>query len=318
MARIRSVKPEYWTSEQVMDLSRDARLLFIGLWNFCDDAGIHPASPKRLKAEVFPADDVTSADVRRMVDEMIQVGLVEEYEVDGESFWTVTGWHHQKIDQPTFKHPRPDGTVPAGAAKRRKSRMESSNSPSSSGMLAEASPDVRRTLAECSPPESSRVESKGEEGKGDINPSQSSQLNPTEVGAVENERPSGPRSVQIAVLLRSAGVKPLTSMHPVAIEWGGNAAVTDAILQAAVESARQYKPDGDISPNYLKPIVEQLLNPPEPRAAKPQQDQWWLNNAGIERKGKEIGLMPRPTEGYGDFKDRIFEKLRATAGGKAA
>jgi hypothetical protein len=49
MARIRTVKPEFWTSEQVMELSPLARLAFIGMWNFCDDAGVHTASAKRLK-----------------------------------------------------------------------------------------------------------------------------------------------------------------------------------------------------------------------------------------------------------------------------
>jgi len=91
MARIRTVKPEFWTSGQVMDLSIPARLLFIGMWNFCDDAGIHPASEKRLKAEVFPADDISLADVRGMIAELNSVGLLTEYEIDGESYWQVTG-----------------------------------------------------------------------------------------------------------------------------------------------------------------------------------------------------------------------------------
>lgn len=163
MARIRSIKPEYWTSEQIMELSRDARLLFIGMWGFCDDAGIHPAKPKTLKAEVFPADDLTSEDVRRMVDECISIGLIDEYEVDGERYWMVTGWHHQKVDQPTFKYPRPDGSVPDGAAKRRQTRMRSSNSPNTRRTEQEHSPNTPRTLDECSPPESSRVESSREE-----------------------------------------------------------------------------------------------------------------------------------------------------------
>ena len=41
MARIRSIKPEFWTAEQVMECSPMARLLFIGMWNFCDDGGNH-------------------------------------------------------------------------------------------------------------------------------------------------------------------------------------------------------------------------------------------------------------------------------------
>lgn len=166
MARIRSIKPEYWTSEQVMELSRDARLLFIGMWGFCDDAGIHPAKPKTLKAEVFPADDLTSDDVRRMVDECITIGLIDEYEVDNERYWMVTGWHHQKVDQPTYKYPRPDGSVPEGAAKRRQTRIRSSNSSNAQRTEPEQSANTHRTLAECSPPESSRVESSRKESSG--------------------------------------------------------------------------------------------------------------------------------------------------------
>ncbi|OXS89573.1 hypothetical protein B7H01_19990 [Pandoraea apista] len=155
-----------------MDVSRDARILFIGMWNFCDDAGIHSANEKRLKAEVFPADDLTSADVRRMVDELLRVGLLDEYEVAGQRFWIVTGWHHQKIDQPTFKHPGPDGKVPSGAPKRRQTRLKSLDSTNDRGTDGERSPDVRGMFVEHSsnergadgersPPERSGVEGSG-------------------------------------------------------------------------------------------------------------------------------------------------------------
>ncbi len=100
MARIRTIKPEFWTSEQVMDCSTNARLLFIGLWNFCDDAGRMAASAKRMKASVFPSDDFTSDDVRRMIDELSANGLIGLYVVDGIEYLYVTGWHHQKIDRP--------------------------------------------------------------------------------------------------------------------------------------------------------------------------------------------------------------------------
>lgn len=115
MARIRTIKPEYWTSEQVLELSRDARLLFIGLWNFCDDGGNHPASAKTLKAEVLPADDVSASVVMQWVDEIIEQGLLAEYEVDGREFWHVTGWRHQRIDQPTLRHPAGDAVTQGDA-----------------------------------------------------------------------------------------------------------------------------------------------------------------------------------------------------------
>src|SRR4051812_10412482 len=56
MARIRSIKPEFWSSEQVMECARDTRLLFIGLWNFVDDADRMSFSSKQIKALIFPGD----------------------------------------------------------------------------------------------------------------------------------------------------------------------------------------------------------------------------------------------------------------------
>ncbi|VWB88746.1 hypothetical protein BLA13014_04109 [Burkholderia aenigmatica] len=89
-----------------MNCSRDARCLFVGLWNFCDDGGNHPASVKTLKAEVFPGDDDATMDaMMRWIDELIEQGLLAEYEAEGREFWHVTGWHHQRIDQPTMRHP---------------------------------------------------------------------------------------------------------------------------------------------------------------------------------------------------------------------
>lgn len=138
MARIRSIKPEFWSSEQVMECSPIARLMFIGLWNFCDDGGNHVASIKTIKAEIFPADDIDSANVRRMLDELSSNGLIEFYTAENKEFLHITGWKHQKIDQPTYRYPRPDGVIPD---------------------------NVRRTFAERSPPEWSGEERSREDGK---------------------------------------------------------------------------------------------------------------------------------------------------------
>jgi len=119
MARIRSIKPEFWTSEQVMECSTNARLLFIGLWNFCDDAGRMPLAPKRIKALILPADDFTAEDVRRMIDELERSGLISFYTAEDKEFLAVTGWHHQKIDRPQDPRtpPPPDSPSPNGRRK---------------------------------------------------------------------------------------------------------------------------------------------------------------------------------------------------------
>ena len=89
-----------------MECSPNARLMFIGMWNFADDAGRLPLSPKTIKAQVFPGDDISSETIRGMIDELSSNGLVKIYRVEDKEYLQVTGWHHQKIDKPQKpKHP---------------------------------------------------------------------------------------------------------------------------------------------------------------------------------------------------------------------
>lgn len=112
MSRIRTVKPEFWTSEQVIACSPIARLLFIGLWSFCDDNGVHPASYIRLKAEVFPANNFSTPEIKQWINELINNSLIREYIVDAKAYWLVTGWKkHQRIDKPTYRHPLPQSDL---------------------------------------------------------------------------------------------------------------------------------------------------------------------------------------------------------------
>lgn len=106
MSRIRTIKPTFWTSEQVMDCSRDARLLFIGLWNFADDAGRLTYNAKQIKALVFPGDEDPIAAVETWLAELVSVGLIVPYMVGDRRYLEITGWKHQKIDKPQpSKHP---------------------------------------------------------------------------------------------------------------------------------------------------------------------------------------------------------------------
>ncbi len=111
MARIRTIKPEFWASEQVTGLSLPARLLFIGMWNFCDDRGVRPASAKTLMAQVFPTDALGVLAVQAMVDELIEAGLVVEFAAGGRRWWAITGWRHQRINRATPSSYPPPPTV---------------------------------------------------------------------------------------------------------------------------------------------------------------------------------------------------------------
>jgi len=114
VARIRSIKPEFWTSEQVMECSTNARLMFIGMWNFADDCGRLPYSPKTIKAQIFQSDDINAEDVRRLLDELSSNGLIIVYSVEDKEYIEISGWKHQKIDRPQApKYPAPffDGST---------------------------------------------------------------------------------------------------------------------------------------------------------------------------------------------------------------
>lgn len=139
MARIRSIKPEFCVSEQLAECSTTARLVFVLMWIFCDDQGIHPAKPKTLKAEIFPMDDTSAEQVQGFVNELIKAGLIFEYSIESESYWKVTGWErHQKIEKPSAKYPRP---------------------------IDDHSPTAPRLFDDSSPPEGKGKEGKGKEGE---------------------------------------------------------------------------------------------------------------------------------------------------------
>jgi hypothetical protein len=108
MARIRSIKPEFWTSEQIMGLNPLTRLLFIGMWNFADDYGRMPYAPATIKAQVLPGDTMELQLIRNMLTELSSAGLILLYTAKGREYIEITGWSHQKIDRPHKpKYPSP-------------------------------------------------------------------------------------------------------------------------------------------------------------------------------------------------------------------
>ena len=99
MARYRRIKPEYWSDDKVIELTHSARLFFIGLWNFADDTGVHKNNPRQLKAEIFPADDISINDVQDILRLLYEQSLIV-YNED-QSLLRIKGFlNHQKIDRP--------------------------------------------------------------------------------------------------------------------------------------------------------------------------------------------------------------------------
>lgn len=80
MARSRNIKPGFFKNEELVELPFEYRLLFVGLWTLADRVGRLEDRPKRIKMELFPADDVN---VVAGIDELERMGFVARYDAEG-------------------------------------------------------------------------------------------------------------------------------------------------------------------------------------------------------------------------------------------
>ena len=98
MARIRTIKPDFWTDGAMVQLSAFARLLYIGMWNFtlCDHGHVSD-DPMKLKLQILPMDDV---DIHELLKEIMDQGRVVRITAPGgRTYLHVLRFEdHQKID----------------------------------------------------------------------------------------------------------------------------------------------------------------------------------------------------------------------------
>jgi hypothetical protein len=76
MGRIRSIKPDFYTSEDIVSLSPLARLLYIATWCEADRDGRLAWKPRTLKMRYLPAD---ACDIDALCTELTDAGLVILY-----------------------------------------------------------------------------------------------------------------------------------------------------------------------------------------------------------------------------------------------
>lgn len=110
MARIRTIKPEFFTSLTIADLTPEQRLTFIGLWTHADDAGRCVDDARLIKAAIWPLDDRTAADIEIDLKALTESSLITRYTLNRKRYIAVTGWdEHQRINRPTpSKLPAPE------------------------------------------------------------------------------------------------------------------------------------------------------------------------------------------------------------------
>ena len=100
MARIRTIKPEFFRHAELYDAEVETglplRVAFAGLWTVCDRRGRFKWKPRELKLDVLPHDLV---DFSRVLDALTTRGFVVCYASQGEEHgWIPTFEAHQVIN----------------------------------------------------------------------------------------------------------------------------------------------------------------------------------------------------------------------------
>ena len=132
MPRIRMVKPEFFDDPDMADVSLAARLFFIGLWTQADKEGRLVDDMRRLKARIFPFDDL---DVEALAVELHGKDMIRRYSTGGKHgyVWIRNFTKHQR------PHPKePASLIPPchnGAGERNGEPCKETAKPSESGVL---------------------------------------------------------------------------------------------------------------------------------------------------------------------------------------
>lgn len=94
MARIRTIKPEFFTSEDIVALSPMARLLYIACWCEADREGRLEWKPGTMKLRYFPGDDCNIED---LFAELTGRGLMTVYTVDHREYTEIIQFSRHQI-----------------------------------------------------------------------------------------------------------------------------------------------------------------------------------------------------------------------------
>lgn len=115
--RIRSIKPEFWRSDDIAALPLSTRLTFIGLWSYVDDNGVGADKLVSIVADLY-ADDFSRdplETVQRVTEDLVRLtsgGQVVRYRADhngsGKDLLYITKWkQHQVVNHPSKGHQYP-------------------------------------------------------------------------------------------------------------------------------------------------------------------------------------------------------------------
>ena len=103
MGRNRIIKTKFWDDIKIGRLTRDSRLLYIGLWNFSDDIGVAVGDSIWLKSKIFPYDQIQVQQFEKWMNELVVNGFICLLSYKGERFIYLPNFtRHQVINKPNY------------------------------------------------------------------------------------------------------------------------------------------------------------------------------------------------------------------------
>lgn len=108
MARIRTIKPELWSSDDFCALSLVGSLTFLALIGHSDDEGRLKADARHIAKTMLHG--VTEARrVQEQLDRMEERGMIERYTDGSAEYISLSNWgRHQRVEHPTrSRYPQP-------------------------------------------------------------------------------------------------------------------------------------------------------------------------------------------------------------------
>lgn len=108
MARIRTIKPEFWTDETIVQLDFQDRLFFIGLWNFADDDGYLFNEPARLHLQIMPADENFDPEISIEILEVAELVEILKLKDGSSAIYLPHFKDHQRISHKTDSRIAPE------------------------------------------------------------------------------------------------------------------------------------------------------------------------------------------------------------------
>ena len=101
MARIRTIKPEFWEDEKIGKLPIPCRLFFIGCWNFADNFGVIKGNAALLKSQIFPYDEnLRVSEIKKWIDSLVDARMLVPIIHAEESYYFIRTFRsHQILDK---------------------------------------------------------------------------------------------------------------------------------------------------------------------------------------------------------------------------